>query len=70
MHDARSLRCVAHYFYMRDARLVRRVTILPNGRRALIRRVALSSLMGNTWVPNGRCALIRCVALYLSQNQK
>jgi hypothetical protein len=48
---------------------VRRVTLLPNGRRALIRRVSLFP-MGNTWVTNGRRVLIWCVALYLSQIQK
>jgi hypothetical protein len=56
MCDAHSMRCVAHferhiahYFYMRDTHLVR--------------RVALLFLMGNTWLPNGRCTLIRHVAL-------
>jgi hypothetical protein len=46
MRDAHLLRCVAHffrhvahYFPMRDAHLVRRVTLLFP--------------MGNTWVPNG-----------------
>jgi hypothetical protein len=56
MRDAHSVRRVthferhiAHYFYMRDTHLMR--------------RVALLFPMGNTWLPNGRCALIRHVAL-------
>jgi hypothetical protein len=65
-HDVRSLRHVAHYFKMRDTCLVRHVTLLPNGRHALIRRVALFFAMGNTWVAIGRHTLIRCIALYLS----
>jgi hypothetical protein len=50
-------------FQMRDACLVRRVILLPNGRCALITRIALLFPMGNTWVPNGRRALISCITL-------
>jgi hypothetical protein len=59
MHDAHSLRHVAHFF--------RRVALLfpmgnmwvPNGRCTLIRHVTLLFPMGNTWIPNGRHTVIR-----------
>jgi hypothetical protein len=69
--DARCAIIEARHALFLDERrtLVRHVALLPNGRHALIRRVALFLPMGNMWVPNGRRALIRCVTLYLSQNQ-
>jgi hypothetical protein len=53
--DAQRTFIEVYHALLLDARcaLVRRVALLPNGRRALIRHVTLFLPMGNTWVPNG-----------------